>query len=64
MAEIVNLRRFRKEKARAAKEAQAAANRAAFGRPRHERQRIKAERELQLRRLDALKREGGADQEP
>jgi len=61
MAEIVNLRRFRKQKAREAKEAQAAANRAAFGRPKHERKRIEAERELQQRRPDALKRESPSD---
>lgn len=37
MAEIVNLRRARKAKARADKESVAAANRARFGRPAHER---------------------------
>ena len=56
-AEVVNLRRFRKQKARAVREQQAAANRAAFGRPKHERERTKAERQLQERHLDALQRE-------
>ncbi len=56
-AEVVNLRRFRKQKARAAKEQQAAANRAAFGQPKHVHERAKAERRLEDRRLDALKRE-------
>jgi hypothetical protein len=37
MAEIVNLRRARKAKARADKEAVAAENRARYGRPAHER---------------------------
>jgi hypothetical protein len=37
MAEIVNLRRARNAKARADKEAVAVQNRAAFGRPAHER---------------------------
>ncbi len=37
MAEIVNLRRARKTKAREQKEAVAAENRARFGRPAHER---------------------------
>ena len=56
-AEIVNLRRFRKQKARAAKEQQAAANRATCGGPKHERQHAEAERRLQERRLDSTKRE-------
>lgn len=56
-AEIVNLRRARKEKARAAKEQQASANRVSFGRPKHERNRISAERRLQKHRLDAMERE-------
>ncbi len=37
MAEIVNLRRARKAKARAEKETTAAENRARYGRPAHER---------------------------
>jgi hypothetical protein len=37
MAEIINLRRVRKTKAREQKEAVAAENRARFGRPAHER---------------------------
>ncbi|MBX3513304.1 MAG: DUF4169 family protein [Xanthobacteraceae bacterium] len=37
MAEVVNLRRARKAKLRAEKEAVAAQNRARFGRPQHER---------------------------
>ncbi len=37
MAEIVNLRRARKARARADKEAAAAQNRARYGRPAHER---------------------------
>jgi hypothetical protein len=37
MAEIVNLRRARRAKARVKKEAVAAENRARFGRPAHER---------------------------
>ncbi len=37
MAEIVNLRRARRAKARVEKEAVAAENRARFGRPAHER---------------------------
>lgn len=57
MNEIVNLRRARKEKARSAKDAEAAANRAKFGTPKAERERRAAEAALAARRLDGLKRE-------
>lgn len=57
MGDIVNLRRFRKQKARAAKDQQASQNRAAYGRPKHERQRAEVERHLQARRIDLAKRE-------
>lgn len=59
MAEIVNLRRARKAKARADKEAKAAENRATFGRPKSERALSEAKAELAGRGLDAhrLKRE-------
>jgi hypothetical protein len=43
MAEIVNLRRARKARARAEAEKQAEANRAAFGRPKAEKRAAKAE---------------------
>lgn len=56
MAEIVNLRRVRKAKARAEKEAVAAQNRARHGRPAHERKLTatlekKQEHDLSLHRL-------------
>jgi hypothetical protein len=57
MGEIVNLRRVRKEKARSAKDADAAANRAKFGTTKAERARRAAETELADRRLDGHKRE-------
>ena len=57
MGEIVNLRRARKDKARAAKDADAAANRAKFGTPKAERDARAAEAALAARRLDGLKRE-------
>ena len=56
-AEIVNLRQARKRKARADKEVLAQENRAKFGRPRHERDRLSAESDRQQRQLDGLKRE-------
>ncbi len=56
MTEIVNLRRARKRKARAAE------NRAAFGRPKAER-RLEAAREtLTERRLDAHRIRGDGDE--
>lgn len=57
MNEIVNLRRARKEKARTAKDAEAAANRAKFGAPKAERERRAAEAALASVRLDGHKRE-------
>ena len=56
MAEVINLRRARKAKARADKEAVAAENRARFGRPAHERKLTatlehKRERDLSLHSL-------------
>ena len=57
MAEIVNLRRARKAKARAADDAEAAENRARFGRPKAERQRRDAEAAMAAQRLDAHRRQ-------
>ena len=57
MAEIINLRRARKRKERAEKEAKAADNRLAFGRSKAERTLSEARKELAERRLDAHKRD-------
>ena len=57
MAEIVNLNRARKTKARREAETAAAANRALFGRTKAEKQAAKAEAERQRRELDGAKRE-------
>ncbi|PSC05110.1 DUF4169 domain-containing protein [Alsobacter soli] len=51
-ADIINLRRARKAKGRAAAEAQASENRVRFGRTKAERQRLEAEDELAARRLE------------
>jgi hypothetical protein len=56
-AEIVNLRRVRKEKARADDERKAEANRTAFGRTRAERTATKANEEAAKRKLDGHRRE-------
>lgn len=57
MAEIVNLRRARKTKARATAADEAAAKRAAFGRTKAERNLTKAEKEAAERKLDGHKRD-------
>lgn len=57
MAEIINLRQARKQKARAEKEARADANRIAFGRSKAEKNLTKAEQELAKSRLDSHKRD-------
>jgi len=57
MAEIVNLRRARKRKARVEKEAQAAENRVRFGRRRAAKRQSDLERERVARDLDGKKRD-------
>ena len=57
MAEIVNLRLARKAKARAAKEANAAANRAAFGRSKADKSAAGIEVARAIRLLDGAKRD-------
>ena len=53
MAEIVNLRRARKLKERELKQAEAAQNRAVFGRSKAEKRLIESERALAEASLDA-----------
>lgn len=60
MSELVNLRRVRKAKARAAAADQAAENRARFGLSRAERAKTVATQELEDRRLSGHRR----DREP
>lgn len=55
MNDIVNLRQARKRKLRAGKEAQAAENRAKFGRSRAEKDHASALADLENRRLDRLR---------
>jgi uncharacterized protein DUF4169 len=57
MAEIVNLRQARKQKARAEKEARAEQNRISFGRTKAEKSLTKAERDLAQSRLASHKRD-------
>jgi len=56
MAEIVNLNRVRKVKARSEAQATAAANRIAHGRTKVEKQAAKVEAERRARELDGAKR--------
>ena len=55
MAEIVNLRRARKDRARAAKDARAAENRTQFGRGKAEKRATKSQRERAETGLDGKK---------
>ena len=57
MAEIVNLRLARKARARAAKEATASANRAAFGRTKAEKNAAKIDAARAASLLDGAKRD-------
>lgn len=53
MGEIVNLRQFRKQKARAEAEKTAEQNRVSFGRTKAERELTQAERDKAARHVDA-----------
>ncbi len=57
MAEVVNLRNFRKRKEREEKHAAAQVNRAVFGRTKSEKELTKAKRALEKKKLDRHKRE-------
>lgn len=61
MAEIINLRRARKAKARAEAGALAAQNRASHGRSKTERIQVEARSDMEKRRLDGAKRETATD---
>lgn len=57
MAELINLNKARKQKARAAAESLAAANRVKFGRTKVEKQRDASAEAEAARHLDGLRRE-------
>lgn len=57
MAEIINLRRVRKQKAREERAEQAAENRILFGRTAAEKARDKAEKAKAIQHLDGHKRD-------
>ncbi len=56
MGDIVNLKRVKKQKARAIRDTEAEANRAKFGQTKAEKQKSKAEAEIAARNLDGHKR--------
>ena len=64
MAEIVNLRQVRKQKARAQAEKTAAQNRIAFGRTKAERKLTEAERDKAARHIDGHKLDRDDEPEP
>ncbi|ODT80380.1 MAG: DUF4169 domain-containing protein [Pelagibacterium sp. SCN 64-44] len=57
MADIVNLRTFRKQKARSVREAEAEANRLKFGRSKGEKQQDLAEKARAEKHIEGHKRE-------
>ncbi|MDB5367025.1 MAG: hypothetical protein JWM77_2952 [Rhodospirillales bacterium] len=61
MAEIVNLKRARKDKARAEKDRKAAENRVAFGRTKDEKKRSAAQRALEELRLGGHRKDEPAE---
>lgn len=61
MGDIVNLNDRRKRKARAEKEADAAAKRLMYGRTKGEKQRDAKEKDANIRKLDGVKRERDDD---
>jgi hypothetical protein len=64
MAEIVNLRQARKQKARAEAEKTAAQNRISFGRTKAERKLTEAERDKAARHIDGHKLKRDDEPEP
>ena len=65
MAEIINLRQARKARLRSAREAQAADNRIAFGRPKKARTLQERKTAIEVSRHEGHRLKGGtADQDP
>ena len=60
MGSVINLNRYRKEKQAAERERRANEKRARFGIPKTERNKSAAERTLETRRLDGMRREDRA----
>ncbi len=61
MSKVINLRQFRKRKAREDEAMQAAENRVRFGRTRAQKQQDELEAEQARQRMDQLRREAPGD---
>ena len=62
MGSIINLNRYRKEKQAAERERRANEKRMRFGIPKNERSKSAAERALETRRLDGMRRDDRASE--
>ena len=62
MGDVINLNRYRKDKQAAERQRRANEKRARFGIPKNERSKSAAERTLEARRLDGLRREDRASE--
>jgi hypothetical protein len=62
MGDVINLNRYRKDKQAAERQRRANEKRARFGIPKNERNKSVAERGLEARRLDGLRREDRASE--
>jgi hypothetical protein len=62
MGDVINLNRYRKEKQAAERERRVNEKRVRFGIPKSERNKTAAERSLDARRLDGLRREDRASE--
>ena len=62
MGNVINLNRYRKDKQAAERQRRANEKRARFGIPKNERRQSVAERALEARRLDGLRREDRASE--
>ena len=62
MGDVINLNRYRKDKQAAKRQRRANEKRARFGIPKNERNKSTAERALEARRLDGLRREDRASE--
>jgi hypothetical protein len=63
MGSVINLNRYRKERQAAERERRANEKRARFGLPKNERSKNAAERALETRRLDGMRREDRVERE-
>jgi hypothetical protein len=61
MGSVINLNRYRKQKQAAERERRANEKRVRFGIPKNERSKTTAERTLEARRLDGLRRDERED---